>query len=173
MADMTGEQVDALAGYFELMTWNGISRVYRTAWESGILDAVAEGMGSAPVIAERCGVLPGPTSLVLEALCEAGVVRRDGESFGPGPVMALLQGNYRDLGDSYWDHLPNFLRTGEPLIRLQDPREAQAFRSRFSNAAEWASDTAKRPRPSAVSREKEAGVYSWESWTIWKRSRSS
>jgi len=127
MADMTGEQVDALAGYFELMTWNGISRVYRTAWESGILDAVAEGMGSAPVIAERCGVLPGPTSLVLEALCEAGVVRRDGESFGPGPVMALLQGNYRDLGDSYWDHLPNFLRTGEPVIRLQDPREAQAF----------------------------------------------
>ena len=124
---MTQEQVDLLAGYFHLMTGNGISRVYRTARESGILDAIADGMGSAAVIAERCGSLPGPTSLVLEALCEAGVVRRDEESYGPGPVMALLQGNYRDLGDSYWDHLPSFLRTGEPVIRLQDPQEAQTF----------------------------------------------
>jgi len=124
---MTREQVDPLAGYFQLMTWNGISRLYRTACESGILDAVAEGPGSAAVIAERCGTLPGPTSLVLEALCEAGVVRRDEESYGPGPVMALLQGNYHDLGDSYWDHLTNFLQTGEPVIRLQNPHEAQAF----------------------------------------------
>ncbi len=124
---MTQEQVDLLAGYFQLMTGNGISRVYRTACESGILDAVAEGMGSAAVIAKRCGSLPGPTSLVLEALCEAGVVSRDEESYGPGPVMALLQGNYRDLGDSYWDHLANFLQTGEPVIRLQNPHEAQAF----------------------------------------------
>ena len=108
---MTQEQVDRLADYFQLMTWNGISRVYRAASEAGILAAIIEGQGSAAVIAERCSTLEEPTSQVLEALCEAGVVMRDGESYGPGPVMALLQGNYRDLGDSYWDHLPQFLRT--------------------------------------------------------------
>jgi len=124
---MAREQVDRLASYFQLMTGNGISRVYRTACESGILEAVAEGTGSAAVIAERCGTLPKPTSLVLEALCEAGVVRRAEGSYGPGPVMALIQGNYRDLGDAYWDHLPNFLRTEEPVIRLQNPHEAQEF----------------------------------------------
>lgn len=124
---MTQDQMDPLMGYFRLMTWNGISRVYRTASELGILDAVAKGPASAAAIAERCGTLPGPTSLVLEALCEAEVIGRDEESYGLGPVMAMLQGNYRDLGDSYWDQLPNFLRTGEPVIGLQDPRETQAF----------------------------------------------
>lgn len=124
---MTREHLDLLEGYFQLMTWNGVSRVYRTARELGILDAVFEGTISAVAVAEKCGTLPGPTSMVLEALCEAGVVGRDGESYGPGPVMALLQGTYRDLGDSYWDHLRDFLRTGEPLIGLQNPNEAQTF----------------------------------------------
>lgn len=123
-----------LDDYFRLMAANGVDHVYRTAVETGLLEALREGPLDAPALASCTAMKPAAVGMVLDVLETLGLVARAestctdaGRAFALTPLSAaLLGGPYRGLGDVYWSHLPELLRTGEPMARMDDPAESEA-----------------------------------------------
>ena len=115
----------ALDTYTRLMSANGAAQIYRAAQQAGILQALADGPASAAAVAQACGTALRPTGLLLDGLRALGLVEPAGEAYALAPVARFLAGPYRDLGDAYWSHLPAFLRSGEPLARMDDPQQSE------------------------------------------------
>ncbi len=133
----TGVGEQALESYFRLMTMNGAARVFRTAQELGILDALGPGPASADAVARACRVQPTATGLVLDALSAMRILQPTGEGYVPAPVARFLTGDYRDLGDLYWEHLPQFLKTGLPLMAMDAPTQSERCYQTQAAALEW------------------------------------
>lgn len=131
------EQVAALQAYFQLMNMNGAARVYHTAQELGIHEALASGAASAPDVAAACGLEEAPVALLLDGLCALGTVVADDGHYSLAPVAQFLAGNYRNLGDEYWDFLPTYLRTGTPLARMDAKDESEAQYEQQVSALAW------------------------------------
>src|SRR5437868_1676406 len=121
------EQGRLLADYFQLMNMNGAARVYRYAVRSGLCDALSRGPMTAGELARACGAVERSTTLLLDSLGLLGIVRREGEHYSlTFLAQILLGGSYRELGDKYWDHLPTFMTTGQPIVRMDSPSESES-----------------------------------------------
>jgi len=48
-----------------------------------------------------------------------------------------LGGSYRRLGDEYWAHLPNLLKTGQPWIKMDDAHQSEAHYQSQAAALAW------------------------------------
>jgi ubiquinone/menaquinone biosynthesis C-methylase UbiE len=132
------DQVQMLAGYFQLMNSNGASHVYRESLKAGILDALTSGGKTAGEVAENCQTDESATTLVLDTLCALGLVQNVGERYALTVLAAgLLGGSYRELGDQYWAHLPSFLKTGQPWIKMDDACESEAHYQSQAAALAW------------------------------------
>ena len=130
------DDFQALGAYFELMTANGAARVFHTAIESGILDRLMQQALSAKELAETCGFAERATELLLESLSAMGLVAESEGRFQPTRVLAMMGSKYRDLGNAYWDHLPAFLKSGEPLLAMDDPTaNAEMYREQVQSLA--------------------------------------
>lgn len=114
------DQLSNLSSYFDLMTANGAVRVFQAATELGIFERLAQGPVTVDELAEQRSFAMRPTQLLLDSLAALNLVTEAGGIYSPSPLLELVSGKYRDLGNSYWDHLPTFLRSGEPLIRMDD-----------------------------------------------------
>ena len=78
---MSDEQkLGALLSYFELMNMNGAARIYRSARELGIFDAVGNGPVSAGEVAATCSLQEGPVRLLLDGLCSIGTLTSEANS---------------------------------------------------------------------------------------------
>jgi ubiquinone/menaquinone biosynthesis C-methylase UbiE len=121
------ESTDILAGYFRLMNLNGASHVYREAVRFGALDALRSGRRTAEAVAQACGTVHRPTQLLLDALSALGLLNKNDDGYGLDPLaQMLLMGDYRNLGDEYWAQLPAWLKTGEPLVKMDDIAQREA-----------------------------------------------
>ncbi len=130
--------VETLAAYFALMNMNGVAHVYREAVRAGLLDALKGGPQPAAALAARCGTAERPTALLLEVLGALGVVAPAVEAYALTPLArSLLDGEYRTLGDPYWNHLPAFLATGDPLVEMDDPALSESHYRRQAAALAW------------------------------------
>jgi ubiquinone/menaquinone biosynthesis C-methylase UbiE len=127
----------ALETYFRLMTMNGGARVFRTAQELKLLDALGPGPTTADALARACGTQAVPTGLVLDALAAMGILQPTGQGYVPAPVARFLTGNYRDLGDLYWEHLPQLLKTGVPLMAMDALAQSERCYQTQAAALEW------------------------------------
>lgn len=134
---MSQAQLKSLEAYLRLLNINGAAHVFRAAAELGVFDALSAGQLTAAEVATACEAKASPVELLLDALCSVGAVERYGEDFALAPVMRLLPGEDRDLGDRYWGHLSQFLRDGEPLaspaLAAQDSSHFRAS----SIAGQW------------------------------------
>jgi 2-polyprenyl-3-methyl-5-hydroxy-6-metoxy-1,4-benzoquinol methylase len=120
------------------MNSNGASHVYRESVKAGLLDALTPGAKSADQVADTCRTDHRATALVLDTLCTLGLVQHDGQCYALTTLSAsLLGGSYRELGDQYWAHLPNFLKTGQPWIRMDDAGESEAHYQSQAAALAW------------------------------------
>ena len=133
----TATDLEALETYFALMNMNGASRIYRTAGELGIFDAVASGTATPDEIATACGLQRNPLGLLLDGLCSIGTLTKDGPVYSPAPVMQFLAGNYRNLSDEYWDYLPQFLKTGVPLAEMDSVEQSAEQYEKQVTALAW------------------------------------
>ncbi len=131
------EQLAALQTYFDLMSMNGGARLYRASVESGIIAALAAGPATPASVATACGLQERPVGLLLDGLCSLGVATRGDDGFALAPVMQLLSGNYKNLGDEYWDHLPVLLKTGVPIARMDDATQSEALYQKQVTALAW------------------------------------
>jgi ubiquinone/menaquinone biosynthesis C-methylase UbiE len=129
----------ALEDYFRLMTLNGAVHVYREALRAGVLDTLREGPKDSAVLADACRLAARPVALLLPALADLGLVRGDGDgAWELTPLAhALLGGSYRELGDRYWSHLATFLRTDEPMARMDSVEESEAQYQAQAAALAW------------------------------------
>jgi SAM-dependent methyltransferase len=127
----------ALETYARLMSANGAVQIYRAAVQVGVLQALASGPASVAAVAAACGTAIHPTALLLDGLVALGLVETADETYCLAPAARFLAGPYRDLGDAYWSHLPAFLRTAEPMARMDDPRESERQYQAQATALAW------------------------------------
>jgi ubiquinone/menaquinone biosynthesis C-methylase UbiE len=131
------EQLQALETYFDLMSMNGGTRVFFIAQQTGILKALASGPVDAADVAKSCGTREKPTRLLLDGLCGLRAVQRVEDKYVLTPVMRFLAGNYQDLSSRYWDHLPEYLKTGVPMAKMDDPAESEKQYQAQVTALDW------------------------------------
>jgi ubiquinone/menaquinone biosynthesis C-methylase UbiE len=118
---------EMLPAYFRLMNASGAAHVYREAVRCGMLDALAAGPKTTEEVAQKCGTVGGPTELMLQALVSLALASQTGQTYQLTPLAELLlASSYRNLGDEYWVHLPTLLRTGKPLVRMDDVAQSEA-----------------------------------------------
>ena len=128
---------EALQTYFDLMTMNGGARVYRVAKELGIFEAVGKGAATPRAVAEVCRLQERPVRLLLDTLCGMKAMQGEGETYSLSPVMQFLAGNYSNLSDEYWDHLPALLKTGVPIARMDRVAESEDQYRKQVTALAW------------------------------------
>ena len=130
--------MQSLEMYFRLMNLNGAAHVYRNAVEASILDALLDAPAAPEIVAGKCGTGEKPTRLLMEALCSLGVLAREGTDYALSPLARLLiGGEYRTLGDPYWQHLPTFLKTGVPIKKMDDPSQSERHYQAQAAALAW------------------------------------
>ena len=133
----TSEQLKALQTYFELMSMNGGMRIFQIAQQTGVFRAMGSGPMDARAVAETCGLKEKPTRLLLDGLCGLNAAQKLGAKYALTPVMGFLSGNYQDLSNRYWDHLPTYLRTGVPMAKMDDPKESEKQYQAQVTALDW------------------------------------
>ncbi len=132
------DPAEMLSRYYALMAANGADRVYREAVSSGLLDALLETPQSTEALATATDAKPRPVGLVCAVLESLGLLTRNGEAWVATPLArTLLSGAYRELGDPYWIHLPDFLATDEPITQMDDPTQSEAHYRRQAEALGW------------------------------------
>ncbi|MEM9914294.1 MAG: class I SAM-dependent methyltransferase [Planctomycetota bacterium] len=132
------DSILTLENYFRLMSANGADQVYRTALSSGLLDALRENKCSAAELANRLTAQEYPVALMCEVLESLGVIEQEQSRWALTPLAeSLLSGPYRGLGDPYWNHLPEFLKTGEPMASMDDAAESEMSYQGQAAALGW------------------------------------
>lgn len=133
----TQEKLVALKTYFNLMTMNGGARIYRTAQELGIFRTIGPKGATSQEIADKCSLKERPVRLLLDALCSISALRREDKAYVLAPVMQFLSGNYRNLSDEYWNHLPLLLKTGVPMAKMDSAEQSEEQYKRQVTALAW------------------------------------
>jgi ubiquinone/menaquinone biosynthesis C-methylase UbiE len=105
----------------DLMDLIALAHVVSAAQETGLLWALQSGPRTAQAIAEELGLDRRAVVLVLDALVTLDVASRDGDAYDASPrfkslVRPLGPNGERMLG--LMKHMATFLRTGEPLFRM-------------------------------------------------------
>jgi len=113
--------MNPLANYFQLMTMKGAIEVYETARDTGLLQALQQDKTIDQLVTEHA-LDRRALKATLPVLESFGLVESSGaDCFRSTPLVHFLQGDYRDLGASYWNHLPTFLETGDPVMAMDQP----------------------------------------------------
>ncbi|MEM7051904.1 MAG: class I SAM-dependent methyltransferase [Acidobacteriota bacterium] len=124
--------------YFRLMDAYGAARVYDTALQIGLLDALGREPRTPADLAGELGLQAAPLAGVLEVLQVLGLVEPEGDGFVLGDLgERLAAGPYRRLGGEFWDHLPVLLRTGEPLVQADAAAAGEAFYATQAASLGW------------------------------------
>jgi 2-polyprenyl-3-methyl-5-hydroxy-6-metoxy-1,4-benzoquinol methylase len=131
------QQLEALQTYFEFMSMNGGVRIFQTAQQMGIFKAITNGPMTVGEVAAMCETQQRPTALLLDGLCGLRAVQKGDGKYSLSPVMQFLAGNYQDLSNSYWDHLPKYLKTGVPMAKMDDPQESEKQYQAQVTALDW------------------------------------
>jgi cyclopropane fatty-acyl-phospholipid synthase-like methyltransferase len=134
---MNTQELAATKMYFGLMIMNGGARVYRTAQDLGVFDALRQGAAGPEAIAARCGLDVRPLRLVLDVLCSLHTLRCDDGCYSLTPLMQFLSGSYRNLSDEYWDHLPQLLETGAPLAKMDSAEQSEEQYQKQVTSLAW------------------------------------
>ena len=114
-----GASADSDLGlYIRLMAINGGGRLLEAERQHRFLAACAKGLLSSREIASRCGTQEKPTRLLMDGLIALGLAEEREAQFHLTSLGKMLVENPQILGDRFWDHLPKYLKTGEPLIKM-------------------------------------------------------
>lgn len=104
--------------FFRVMTINGAAQLLAMERRYHFLAACGGHPSTAHDVAQRCGTHEKPTRLVLEGLAALGLVEERDTHFSLTPLGRLLSTSPQILGNRFWDHLPEYLKTGEPIIKM-------------------------------------------------------
>lgn len=104
--------------FFRVMTINGAAQLLGMDRHYHFLAACLDQPLTAGEVAKHCGTQVKPTRLILEGLAALGLLQQDSERFSLTGLGKLLATTPQILGNRFWDHLPEYIRTGEPIIKM-------------------------------------------------------
>ncbi len=107
-----------LKAFFQVMTINGASQLLVMDRRYQFLSACGKGFSTTAEIARQCGTHDNPTRLILEGLSALGLMEETNSRFSLTPLGKLIASSPDILGNRFWDHLPTYLKTGEPIIKM-------------------------------------------------------
>ena len=84
---MSNPQLKILQQYVQLSNQNGATHVYRIAHNMGVFKTLLAGSGTLESIATACQAPVRPLQLLLNALCEIGVVQKFADDYVLAQVM--------------------------------------------------------------------------------------
>jgi ubiquinone/menaquinone biosynthesis C-methylase UbiE len=122
----------------DLMDLFAMASVISAAQQTGLMRALQAGPQGAEVYAEQLTLDRRATSLVLNALVTLDLASREGDAYDASPrlkafMRPLAQANAP--AENLWSHTTTFLRTGEPLTRMDGaPAEREAS---YRGAVSW------------------------------------
>lgn len=105
----------------DLMDLFAAASVITAAQQTGLLRALQSGPQTAQAYAESLGLDRRAAGLVLDSLVTLDLAVREQDAYDASPrVKALMppRGFAGDAMESLWAHTDTFLRTGEPLARM-------------------------------------------------------
>lgn len=110
------EGIPGAAGLFEFEV---VAGAFNAAKQSGLLKALLEEPGSSAGYAQRLGLDPLATELVLEVLAEFGIAEREGEDYTAASVLLRTnEASGLDRMFSYLEQVPAFLARGERPLEM-------------------------------------------------------
>lgn len=117
MAAVTAyEAIPGAAGLFEFEV---VAGALSAAQQSGLLRALLEEPASSAGYAQRLGLDPLATELVLEVLAEFGIAEREGEEYtAAGVLLRTDEASGLDRMFSYLEQIPAFLARGERPVEM-------------------------------------------------------
>ena len=104
--------------YLHLMMVHGVAHLLKVDQQFHLLASCLEHPLSAQEITQHCGTQEKPTRLVMRGLEAIGLVHQENGQFHLTEFGKTLASNPRILGNFFWDHLPTYLTTGEPIIKM-------------------------------------------------------
>ncbi len=110
---MSNSQLAILNQYIQLSNQNGLSHIYRTARKIGLFEVLSRGSGTLESLATECHCSEHPMQLLLNALCEMGVIQKFADDYILAQVMKPLTTVDEDLGDQSWQLLESCLRPSQ------------------------------------------------------------
>lgn len=135
---MSANNLKSLEVYFNLMLANGSSSLYRIVQEMQIFNSYNPGETfTAEALAEKHGFKLVPTKVLCETLVTMGLLERENDQFRLSNVMTLLKGNYKNLSDEYWAHLPALLKTGAPFKKMDTVENSEMEYQVQVKSLEW------------------------------------
>lgn len=129
--------LESLKTYFQLMVTNGTVKVFQTAMEIGIFKYLSQNTGDGKKIAGDLGLQEKPLEHFMSCLQAIGLADKTKGEYHATSAMAFLTGNYSDLSDSYWEHLTAYLKTGTPLVAMDDVNHSEQQYVQQVKALEW------------------------------------
>ncbi|MGE0547059.1 MAG: methyltransferase [Kofleriaceae bacterium] len=105
----------------------GLSEALHAAIEAQLLPALLGRPRTAIDYARTLSLDPRATERVLDVLVAFDVATRTGDDYAASPELANWAATTpagAELGLALWSHVPTFLRTGKPYIRMDGAREA-------------------------------------------------
>ena len=134
---MSDSQLRALQGYVELLAGNAVSHLVRTANLVGILQCLADGQKQLEEIADRCELNKAALERFMPALVQTPLVEQYGEYYALSAVARLIPPTLADLGDSHWQHVSKYLRSGKPLPQIPHVATTEEDYANAALAQEW------------------------------------
>lgn len=135
---MSEKKYKDLEVYFNLMLANGSSSLYRIVQDMHLFNSFAHGEKfSAEDLANKHHFKLLPTKVLCETLVTMGLLEKNGEYFTLSNVMNLLKGNYKNLSDEYWAHLPTLLKTGVPFKKMDTAENSEMEYQVQVKSLEW------------------------------------
>lgn len=111
---------DGLNKFFQVMSINGAAQLLAMDRQYHFLAACLERPLSVSDLARHCGTHEKPTRLILEGLVVLGLLSEDAQRFVLTDLGKLIAATPQILGNRFWDHLPEYLKTGEPIIKMDE-----------------------------------------------------
>ena len=133
---MSNPQLKILQQYIQLSNQNGATHVYRVARKLGVFQTLLAGSGTLESIATACQAPLRPMQLLLNALCEMGVIQNFAGDYVLAQVMQLLTSVDQDLGDQNWQLLEDYLQPATGDQAETTPKDPTPFRARLQST-QW------------------------------------
>ncbi len=110
---MSDTQRKTIEIYQRLNSANAMVHSYRAAMKLGIFETLCEGQLTATQIAEKLSLASEPVALLLDQLCETGFVEKYADDYAMSVLGKMLPKQFAQLGEDYWSHLLDWVKTGE------------------------------------------------------------